>query len=56
MRGEILSRLGWNLFRLWLTDFWVYSEGELNRFDSEIKKILDEDRAKETVIDISRDE
>lgn len=44
VREEILSRLGWKLLRLWSTDYWVDSEGELDRLDSEILRLLDEDR------------
>ncbi len=46
VREEILSRLGWNLLRLWSTDYWVDSERELDRLDSEIKNILHKEKAK----------
>jgi very-short-patch-repair endonuclease len=48
VREDILSRLGWNLLRLWSTDFWVDSEGELDRLDGEIKNALDEDKSRGT--------
>ncbi len=48
VREDILSRLGWNLLRLWSTDFWVDSEGELDRLDCEIKNALDEDKSRGT--------
>ncbi len=45
VREEILSRLGWNLLRLWSTDFLVDSEGELDRLDCEIKNVLAANKA-----------
>ncbi len=43
---EILLRLGWNLLRLWSTDFWVDGKGELDRLDREIQDVLGKERAK----------
>ena len=47
VREEILSRLGWKLLRLWSTDFWVNSAGELDRLHEEIQCLLEKDRAEQ---------
>ncbi|MFP1979835.1 DUF3320 domain-containing protein [Lonsdalea quercina] len=50
VRGVILQSLGWKLFRVWSTEWWVDKEGALERLDIEINKLLEESRATEAAI------
>jgi hypothetical protein len=46
VRAAILAGLGWTLARVWSTDWWVDRRGSLVRLDGELRRILEEDRAK----------
>ena len=42
LRQSVLERLGWRMFRIWSTDWWLDGEGELRRFDAAIAAALRE--------------
>lgn len=45
VRHAILERLGWNLIRIWSTDFFLNPQRVLERVDAALKRLLDQDRA-----------
>ncbi len=46
IRAEILHGLGWQLLRVWSTEWWVNREGALERLDQAIRTELEEWRAR----------
>uniref|UniRef100_A0A7C2AY16 DUF4011 domain-containing protein n=1 Tax=Pseudomonas graminis TaxID=158627 RepID=A0A7C2AY16_9PSED len=44
VRGAILSGLGWNLLRLWSTDWWVDKQGALQKLHVALNDLLDQSR------------
>ncbi|RUQ44363.1 DUF3320 domain-containing protein, partial [Corynebacterium pseudodiphtheriticum] len=46
VRGAILKGLGWNLVRLWSTDWWIDKSGALDRLHAALEALLTESRAK----------
>ncbi|MCK0546996.1 DUF3320 domain-containing protein [Pseudomonas syringae] len=44
VRGAILSGLGWNLVRLWSTEWWVDKEGALQRLNAALNDLLAQSR------------
>lgn len=44
VRGAILSGLGWNLLRLWSTDWWVDKEGALQKLHVALNDLLAQSR------------
>lgn len=44
VRGAILTGLGWNLLRLWSTDWWVDKEGALQKLHVALNDLLTESR------------
>ena len=44
VRGAILTGLGWNLLRLWSTDWWVDKEGALQKLHAALNDLLDQSR------------
>ncbi|RMO85955.1 putative DNA helicase [Pseudomonas syringae pv. philadelphi] len=44
VRGAILNGLGWNLVRLWSTEWWVDKEGALQRLHAALNDLLAESR------------
>ncbi len=51
VRHIILEQLGWNLFRVWSTDFFLDPKASITALDEKLKALLDEERraAKENV-------
>ncbi len=45
VRAAVLGELGWNLLRVWSTDWWVDSRGAMDRLDAALKQLLEESRA-----------
>lgn len=45
VRAAILTGLGWNLVRIWSTDWWVDKQGSLDRLDRELRSLLERSRA-----------
>jgi very-short-patch-repair endonuclease len=46
VRGAILRGLGWDLLRLWSTDWWVDKEGALQRLDAALNDLLQQSRTR----------
>ncbi|MGB3128084.1 MAG: DUF3320 domain-containing protein, partial [Pseudomonas sp.] len=44
VRGAILKGLGWNLVRLWSTDWWIDKPGALDRLHAALEALLAESR------------
>src|SRR5450830_1695543 len=44
VRGAILKGLGWNLVRLWSTEWWVNKEGALQKLHAALNDLLDRPR------------
>lgn len=44
VRGAILRGLGWNLVRLWSTEWWVDKEGALQRLHAALNNLLEQSR------------
>jgi len=44
LREQVLRGLGWEVLRIWSTDWWIDSESALERVDSELKKMLEKYR------------
>ncbi|WP_407310864.1 DUF4011 domain-containing protein [Pseudomonas sp. nanlin1] len=44
VRSAILGGLGWNLLRLWSTDWWVDKEGALQKLDTALNELLQQSR------------
>jgi len=70
IREGILQGLGWNLIRIWSTDFWIDAEREIELVDQKLRLLLKEDMknraakskqknfdlvSADIVVDISRD-
>lgn len=45
LREQILRGLGWEVLRIWSTDWWIDSTSALERIDGELKKLLEKYRA-----------
>ncbi|MGC6458587.1 MAG: DUF559 domain-containing protein, partial [Akkermansiaceae bacterium] len=52
VRHIILENLGWTLVRIWSTDFFINPEKVLDRVDSELHALLEEDRENDSEDDI----
>lgn len=50
MRHIILEQLGWRLFRIWSTDFFLDPEASLAALDAKLKEQLEADRRAETEV------
>ncbi len=51
VRGAILTGLGWNLLRLWSTDWWVDKEGALQKLHAALNELLAESRLAQPRLD-----
>lgn len=50
VRSSILKGLGWNLVRLWSTDWWIDKSGALDRLHAALEVLLAESRATADVV------
>ena len=41
LRQHVLEGLGWNILRIWSTDWWLNPEGEIEKIGQRLKAILD---------------
>lgn len=48
IRESVLNGLGWNLIRIWSTDFWNDADGEIDRIALELEVLLEKDRKKKS--------
>ena len=46
LRQLVLTRLGWNIFRVWSTDWWTDSAGALDNIQAQLSGLLEQDRQK----------
>lgn len=44
IRSDILKGLGWNLLRVWSTDWWIDKEGSLEKLHNSVMDILEQSR------------
>ncbi len=47
LREEVLCDLGWNIHRIWSTDWFKNSDKEINRIGEHIKSILEQEQSRE---------
>ncbi|NUU04085.1 DUF3320 domain-containing protein [Herbaspirillum robiniae] len=47
LREQVLRGLGWDIVRIWSTDWWVDMPGTLDRVDAKLRQILDAKREAE---------
>lgn len=48
LREQVLRRLGWDIIRIWSTDWWHDAESALEKVGSRLQGLLDESRARRT--------
>lgn len=46
IRESVLRGLGWQIVRLWSTDYWLDPAGSLDKLDQQLRKLLEQRRAK----------
>jgi very-short-patch-repair endonuclease len=46
VREQVLRGLGWNILRVWSTDWWFDSEGAAERLHTSLQDLLEENRAR----------
>ncbi len=46
IRQAVLEGLGWTLFRVWSTDWWINQQGALATLDAHLRSHLEEDRVR----------
>jgi very-short-patch-repair endonuclease len=46
VREQVLRGLGWNIIRVWSTDWWFDAAGAAQRMDDELNRLLEESREK----------
>ncbi|WP_284274933.1 DUF3320 domain-containing protein [Mesorhizobium huakuii] len=49
VREQVLKGLGWNILRIWSTDWWFDAKGCAERLHTSLETLLEEDRAKRAV-------
>lgn len=45
LREQVLRGLGWEILRVWSTDWWIDPQGTLDKLDGRLKSLLDASRA-----------
>jgi very-short-patch-repair endonuclease len=56
LREQVLRGLGWEIVRVWSTDWWIDPSGTLERVHSQLDALLEADRQRQAVNDIARAE
>jgi len=46
LRHQVLRDLGWDILRVWSTDWWIDRESTLSRLDTQLQAILEQSRKK----------
>lgn len=46
LREQVLRGLGWDILRVWSTDWWIDAAGTLEKLDARLRALLDASRAK----------
>ncbi len=49
LREQVLRGLGWNILRVWSTDWWIDASGTLEKLDAKLRALLEGSRAKRAV-------
>jgi len=49
LREQVLRGLGWEIVRIWSTDWWIDPRGTLERVDGKLRALLEADRAKRAI-------
>ena len=49
LREQVLRGLGWEIVRIWSTDWWIDPRGTLERVDGQLRALLEADRAKRAI-------
>ena len=47
IRQAVLENRGWNIFRVWSSDWWTNKEGAVKKLDTALREVLEESRQKE---------
>lgn len=45
LRQQILEGLGWNILRIWSTDWWANKEKEIKKIDADLRKLITDNAA-----------
>lgn len=56
LREHVLKGLGWNIIRIWSTDWWIDAAGALEKVHANLNKLLEESRAQRTEEERKRQE
>jgi len=54
LREQVLRGLGWEIVRVWSTDWWIDPRGTLERVHAQLDALLDADRQKQSVDKLAR--
>ncbi|MBV2131589.1 DUF4011 domain-containing protein [Pseudomonas sp. MAP12] len=46
IRESVLRGLGWEILRLWSTDYWLDPQGTLDKLDQQLRRLLERQRAR----------
>ena len=52
IRQSVLEGLGWKIFRIWSTEWWLNKSGELKRVDDDLRDLLEQERKQRQSLDI----
>ncbi|VVE50958.1 DNA helicase [Pandoraea communis] len=50
LREQVLNGLGWDIVRIWSTDWWVDRHGTLDKVDARLHQLLEAKRAEESAV------
>jgi len=45
LREQVLRGLGWEILRVWSTDWWIDAAGTLEKIDADLRKLLEKSRS-----------
>ncbi|QCE32632.1 hypothetical protein FAI41_03020 [Acetobacteraceae bacterium] len=46
VRQEVLQGMGWQILRIWSSDWWTHADKEIDRLDQKLKMLLEKEREK----------
>lgn len=50
IRESVLRGLGWEILRLWSTDYWIDGEAALEKLDQQLRKLLENQRQRDGIL------
>ena len=56
LREQVLRNLGWDILRIWSTDWWIDADGALEKIHTRLKSLLEKSRARREEEDRKRKE